>query len=306
MAGVAPPPAGQTVELPDEIVKLVGDLAAKAAAKPDDLSLWTHLGEVYSRTAQFDDGYYPKALEAFDHVLERDPKRADAIRGKANVHYDRNEPKQAIPLYERYLALRGDDASVETDLATMHFYDGDTEKAIGMYQAVLKKDPHFVQAHYNLAAAYHRQGNLNGALDELRTARSLATDDRVKEQIDQMIARLSGAPPPAAGGAAAPAPAPAAADEARTPFQREVEAQLRAHQILGPRIVALRWKSAGEVEARMREFPMAQMPPMAREAFEKRVKGYLTDARRDHPVDGPVSLTLADAASGDVMATVTP
>jgi len=311
MAGGAAPPAGQKVELPDEIVKLVGDLAAKAAAKPDDLALWTHLGEVYSRTAQFDETYYAKALDAFDHVLARDTKRADAIRGKANVYYDRNEPKRAIPLYERYLALRGDDASVQTDLATMHFYDGDTEKAIGMYQAVLTKDPHFVQAHYNLAAAYHRQGNVAGALEELRTARSLATEDRVKEQIDQMIARLSGQPAPAVEPATAPATAPPAAtapatDASRTPFQREVETQLRAHQILGPRIVELRWKSAGAVEARMREFPMAQMPPMARQAFDKRVIGYLENARRDHPVEGPVSLTIVDAASGDVMATVAP
>jgi tetratricopeptide (TPR) repeat protein len=191
----------------------------------------------------------------------------------------------------------------------MHFYDGDTEKAIGMYQAVLKKDPHFVQAHYNLAAAYHRQGNVDGALEELRTARSLATEDRVKEQIDQMIARLSGQPAPAedaAAAAAAPGAAAAATDPSRTPFQREVETQLRAHQILGPRIVELRWKSAGEVEARMREFPMAQMPPMARQAFDKRVIGYLEDARRDHPVEGPVSVTIVDAASGDVMATVAP
>lgn len=299
----APPPQAK-IELPAEITKMVADLAAKAEAKPDDLGIWTHLGEVYYRTAQFDDAYYSKALAAFDHVLERDPKRAEAIRGKANVHYDRNEPALAIPLYERYLALKGPDSSAETDLATMRLYAGDAPKAIAMYKAVIARDPQFVQAHYNLAAAYHERGDSEAALDELRTARRFATDERVQQQIDQMIAKLSGAPglPPQIPTAGA-APAP---DPSRTPFQQEIEQQLRAHQIVGPRIAELRWTAPGRVEARMREFPMAQMPPMARTAFDKRMVGYLEDARKTHPVDGEIAIVIVDAGSGDTMATITP
>jgi tetratricopeptide (TPR) repeat protein len=301
------PPAEQAkIKLPDEITKMVGELATKAAAKPDDLGVWTHLGEVYYRTAQFDASYYPKALEAFEHVLARDPKNATAIRGKGNVYYDRNEPALAIPLYERYLALKGDDASVRTDLATMHLYAGDAPKAIAMYKDVLAKDPEFVQAHYNLAAAYHEQGNSTAALDELRVARRLATDERIQRQIDQMIAKLSGAPVPPDASPTAPAAARAPADASLTPFQQAVDQQLRAHQILGPRIAELRWTGPGRVEARMREFPMAQMPPVARTAFEKRMVGYLTEARRAHPVDGEVAVVIVDAGSGETMATITP
>ena len=47
--------------------------------------------------------YEPKALAAFDHVLGIDPDDGEAIRGKANVFYDRNDHAQAIPLLERYL-----------------------------------------------------------------------------------------------------------------------------------------------------------------------------------------------------------
>jgi tetratricopeptide (TPR) repeat protein len=308
-AAGAPAPAGPEqakVALPAEITKMVGELATKAAAKPDDLGLWTHLGEVYYRTGQFDPAYYPKAIEAFDHVLARDPKRSDAIRGKANVFYDQNEAELAIPLYERYLALKGDDLSVRTDLATMYLYSGDPQKAIAMYKEVLAKDPTFVQAHYNLAAAYHEQGDTDGALAELRTARRHATDERIKQQIDQMIAKLSGAPAPAEAPAVpAVASAPATNDNL-TPFQQSVEKQLRAHQILGPRIAELRWTGPGRVEARMRQFPMAQMPPMARTAFEKRLVGFLDEARRQDPVDGEVAIVVVDADSGETMATITP
>lgn len=302
----AAPPAQEPVELPAEIKRMVGELATKAAAKPDDLGIWTHLGEVYYRTAQFDPSYYPKAMEAFDHVLARDAKRPEALRGKGNVHYDRNEPALAIPLYERYLAIKGDDASVETDLATMHLYSGDAPKAIGMYKTVLAKHPEFVQAHYNLAAAHHEQGDDEAALGALRTARRFATDERIQQQIEQMIARLSGeAPPPAAATRpAAVASAPAAAGQ--TPFQQAIERDLRAHSIVGPRIVELRWTAPGRVEARMREFPMAQMPPMARTAFEKRMTSFLETARTAHPVEGEIAIVIVDAGSGETMATITP
>jgi hypothetical protein len=56
----------------------------------------------------------------------------------------------------------------------------------------------------------------------------------------------------------------------------------------------------------MREFPMAQMPPMARTAFEKRMKGYLEDAGRQHPVGGEMAIVIVDAGSGEMMATITP
>jgi tetratricopeptide (TPR) repeat protein len=185
----------------------------------------------------------------------------------------------------------------------MYLYGGDAPKAIAMYKDVLAKDPKFVQAHYNLAATYHEQGDAAAALAELRTARQFATDARVQQQIDQMIAKLSGAPgPPAAAVAAATPPA----DASRTPFQQVVEQQLRAHQILGPRIAELRWTGPGTVEARMREFPMAQMPPVARAAFDKRMVGYLDEARQAHPPDGEVAIVIVDAGTGETMATITP
>ena len=51
---------------------------------------------------------------------------------------------------------------------------------------------------------------------------------------------------------------------------------------------------------------MAQMPPMARAAFEKRIVGYLGEARQAHPVEGQVAVVIVDAGSGETMATITP
>ena len=53
------------------------------------------------------------------------------------------------------------------------------------------------------------------AVDELRIARGLATEEPVRKQIDDMVATLQGTPPAPTG--AAPAAAPA--EGTRTPFQ---------------------------------------------------------------------------------------
>src|SRR4029453_18648355 len=69
MEGGAHPP----VELPAEVKTFMADLAKKADAAPEDKDLWVRLGKVYSRAAQLDPSYNPKALAAFEHVLARDP-----------------------------------------------------------------------------------------------------------------------------------------------------------------------------------------------------------------------------------------
>jgi len=278
------------IALPAEVKTFVADLAAKAKEKPDDAETWAKLGQVEYRAAQLDPAYYAEALGAFEHVLARDPKQPDALRGAANVHYDREEHKEAIPLFERYLALRPDDPSARTDLGTMYLYAGDAARAIETYKAVIQRTPSFVQAHYNLAVTYHQQGDDAGALGELRSARNVATEDAVRGQIDEMIARLSG---DKAGGGS-------------SPFQTAVEHAFRNHPIVGPKIVRFEWSGPAAGRVLVENFPMEAMPAAVREKFTTHMGDELRTAQSANHIDGPVRVEIADASSGTVMATVTP
>ena len=288
--------------LPDEVKTFIADLSKRANENPQDLALWSRLGQVEYRAAQLDTTHYAAALAAFQHVLEQDPKNVDALRGVANIHYDREEHKEAIPFYERYLALKPDDLSARTDLGTMYLYAGDPPRAVATYRDVLQRDPKFLQAHYNLAVTQHQQGDDAAALDELRTARGLATDEGARKQIDDMIAEIGGTPPAETAPAAAPA---AAASAGATPFQAAVEQGLRGHQIIGPRVVRFEWSGPGVGKVLLANFPMDGMPPVARAKFDERISGILKDAGASS-VEGPVKLEFVDAASGRVMATETP
>jgi Flp pilus assembly protein TadD len=297
------------MELPQEVKTFIDDLAKKAEAAPDDKDLWVRLGKVYSRAGQIDPSYEQKALAAFEHVLAHDPNDQEAIRGKADVFYDENDHKQAIPLLERYLTLAGDDPNARTDLATMYLSAGDATKAIATYHEVIAKHPDFLQAHYNLAVAHAQLGDDKEALDEFKQARALTTDDKVRQQIDEMVARLKGEKPPAPPSVAAAGPAPSAPASdggPRSPFQQDVEKRLRGAPIMGDRIVRIDWNGPGSARVVVQNFPMSAMPPEVRGKFTDRLTQELRAASGANPPGGDVKLEIADADAGTVMATVTP
>jgi hypothetical protein len=285
-------------DIPQQAKAFIDDLSAKAKTSPDDIKLWLRLGQVDARAGQIDPTYLDQAETAFQHVLQREANNPDALRGMANIYYDRRDHGQAVPLYERYLKLRPEDLSARTDLGTMYLYAGNPTRAIATYQDALKRDPSFLQAHYNLAVTYHQLGNDTAALASARTARGLASEDSVRAQIDEMIVALGG--PPAAPAADGNPPA------ARSPFQSAVEQAFRQHQIMGPKIVRFEWSGPAIGRVLMKDFPMEAMPPAVRQTFTTRLGDSLRAAQSAHPVEGPVRMEIADASSGTVMATVAP
>jgi Flp pilus assembly protein TadD len=278
----------------------IDDLAKKASAAPDDLAVWSRLAQVYYRTAQIDQSYYDKAQDAFEHVLERDKDDADALRGLGSIFFERDEPERAIAVYDRYLALKPDDQTVRTALGASYVAAGDLDKAIPIFRDVIAKKPDTWPAHYYLGVALDQQGDREAGLAAVKKAREMATEDSVREQIDQTIARMGGAPPPSETASAAPGPA------VRSPFQADVEKAFRGYQIMGPRIVRFEWTGAGTGRVLVQNFPMAGMPDEVKAKFTGRLADFLHDAVSANPPGGDVKVDIADAGSGDVMATIVP
>lgn len=300
-ATATPPEGHPPFQMPDEVRRFIADLETKAKQQPKDVATWLRLGQVNARAAQLDPSYFDAALAGYRRVLELEPENATALQGIADVHYDRGESAEAIRFYERYLAQRPDDAAARTDLGTMYLQAGNVAQAVTIYQEVIRRNPSFVQAHYNLAITHHRQGDDAAALRELDTARRLATDDRIRGQIDEMVASIKGGASPSDGGRAS-----ARGAAASTPFQRAVEDALRGHPIMGPRIVRVEWGGAGAGRVLVRDFPMEGMPPEVRDKFKARLGETLRSAEGANPVEGPVRIEIADLATGRVMETVTP
>jgi tetratricopeptide (TPR) repeat protein len=338
------PPDHPPIALPDEAKQFLAQLSTKAEAAPSDVGAWKTLAQVQARAAEVDPSYGSQAAESYRHVLNLAPDDADAVRGLANAYYDQQAYADAAKQYERYLELKPDDPNVLTDLGTAYLYQQQVDRAVETYQKVIEAHPDFLQAHFNLGLAYEAKGDREQALAAIAKARDLAKDDGTRQRIDRVVAQITGASAPAAaggapgvggaraaggapgagavaaaGGAAPPgaggmgmgrppvggAPAAEAAAPAGTDYRSEIEAVLRAHQILGRKITKIEWPDDTRARVLLDNFPMQAMPESMRTLFHGRLETIIYDAKEKYGVSGERTIDLVDAASGATMETVT-
>lgn len=287
----AMPPDHPPLEVPADVRNVIAKMADAAKAAPDDLEAWKQLGFVQYRAGQVDPTYLTAAATTYGHVLEKAPRDLDALRALGNIAYDRDQPQQALDYYRRYLAIEPGDLGIQTDLATMLLATQQVDAALEAYQAVLRADPTFFQAQFNLALAYRAKGDDALALAALRRAREVAKDDETRQRVDALLARVG-------------VPAPAAEKPAGT-LRTDVEAVFRSHPIAGSRIDRIEWPGDSAVRVVLREFPMDGMPAPVRETFVTRLRNGLREGKRSHQATAPLTVELVDAGTGRVMETFT-
>jgi len=303
-SGNLPPGHPEVIKIPDKARKFIDELQAKAEAAPKDVAAWDRFGDAAERAAMFDPSYYPKAADAYAHVLKLDPENLPALRGIGNIDYDRRRYDEAIAAYEHYLSRKPDDSRVRTDLGTMYLSSGNPDVAIVQYKKVVAAHPDFFEAYFNLGVAYAEQENKPVARSYFLKARTLAPDDKARGEIDQMLANVGasgGGSTAASGGNAA---AVAVVGDATT-FQGAFEQMARGLPIAGPKVHGVHWTGDTHPRLLMDDFPMDQMPPFAAARFLRDLKSGTADAMKSHHVQGPITVEIADASSNRVMQSVT-
>jgi tetratricopeptide (TPR) repeat protein len=302
------PPGHPQVQLPAKAVEFINNLESQAKKQPKDIAIWNRLGTVGLRASLFDPSYFRLASDAYGHVLQLDPDNLEALRGIGNLNYDRRKYDEAIAAYEHYLKRKPDDPDVQTDLGTMYLYTGNADQAIKRYQKALSIKPDAYEAYYNLGVAYAAMNNTAQARASLQQALKYAPDPDSKTRANDLLAKLAGGSAGAGVGAAggsmgggAPATAPAAAANS---FEGQIEAMVRGLPFAGPKVASVKWASKNKATVLMTDFPMQAMPPFARQKFLSDLGSGIEEAKKAYHVDGPFELQIADAASGQVMETV--
>ncbi|MGB8684744.1 MAG: tetratricopeptide repeat protein [Candidatus Binatus sp.] len=328
------PPGHPTIELPTEARSFVDKIERDAIAKPKDVVAWNKFGAVSMRAAMFDQTYYGKAEEAYGHVLKLDPDNLDALRGIGDIDYDKQHYDEAIAGYEHYLKKKPDDPEVRTDLGTMYLYTGNADQAVVQYKKAIAAKPGFFQAYYNMGIALAQENKPDDAAATLKQAIAFAPDDTAREQVKELLAKLSGAPAASASMQAASATTPAAAAAAKSPaaasspaasaavantsaspaaatassgddFHDAVEEMVRGLPIAGPKVTTVEWPDKLKAKVFMADFPMDQMPPFAKTKFLTDLKAGIDSAKKDNNISSPVEVDIVDGASGSVMETIT-
>ncbi len=186
------------------------DLEKGALANPDDADAWLRAARAWYRRAEADKTYYPRALDAYEHVLELTPNNLEALRNVGYIHLHRKEYGQAVMAYERYFARVGDDPAVRLNLARAYIKVGNASNAIPECKRVLAQDPSSFRAELILGAAYTSTGNYSEARTALRKAAKLAPDEKAATVVDKLSAdvdeRIAALKARKALSTAAPAP----------------------------------------------------------------------------------------------------
>ena len=122
-----------------------------------------------------------EAESAFDTALELDPNSAIAVGGKGNVADIRNEPQQALALYERAEAMSPNTPVFVNNAAYQRFRLGRYPQAIDTYERLLELDGSFLLPYYILSQAQRLTGALADAERTQHTLLRLLADRGVRE-----------------------------------------------------------------------------------------------------------------------------
>lgn len=288
------------IEVPAEVQKAISELVEKAKSEPDNLDLWRQVAQVQYRAGLLQPRYLKDAESAYQHILAKVPQDLEALRALGNIAYERQQPTVAMSFYQQYLAQKPDDPEVRTDYGTMLLASGKQDEAISTYRLVLEKHPEFFQAHFNLGVAYHGMGKFEEALAAFRKARDLAPDERIRSQVDQVLARIQSTPVAEGTVASAKQGDPAQ----QTSFRAAAESLFRQNPVMGSRVQRIEWQGESLARVYLQDFPMEQMGPQMRSLFRDRMLGRLREQKRRFSVQEPVRFELVDATSGSVMDTL--
>jgi cytochrome c-type biogenesis protein CcmH/NrfG len=306
------PPGHPNVELPDEARKFIEQVQQDADAKPGDIAAWNKLGDVLLRASMLDPSYSPRAQAAYAHSLKLDPDNPDGLRGLGNLDFDRKNYDQAIAAYEHYLKERPDDPEVRTDLGTMYLYTNNPDQAVVQYKRAIKLKPEFFEAYFNMGIAYGDQNDAANARQALQHALKLAPDDDARSKVQEVMAKVTGAPAPApreiasasTANAKPAAPAPAGADSSPGGFHDDVEEMVRNIPFAGPKVQAVKWPENLKAMVMMNNFPMDEMPPFAKQKFLSDLRDGIKTAKNTHNIKDTVVVDITNGATGEVMESV--
>ncbi len=147
------------------------------------------------------------ALDAIN-TLQSNPNDTEALLKMANITFDANRSalsadpgsamnfgQQGIRYYERYLKVSPQDNDARSDLATLYFNTGQTDRAIQEVGIVLQHDKNHVRAIFNLGVFY-AQGRRDYPSAEAQFARVIeltkndSNQHAVLQQATQLLAQV--------------------------------------------------------------------------------------------------------------------
>ena len=261
----------------------------KAAAESGNAADLMNLAEYQIEKGIDEPEYFWQATQSLEKIVALYPKHAYSLRLLGNIYFQLRQPEESTKYYLRYLEQVPQDANALTDLGTQYLALEQVDKAISTYDQALKLYPDLYHAQFNLSVAFEHLG------DEAKAAEARDKANALERRVGKQLAPVPEVPRLPEGVAAVSETTAAAGTVQDQSSFGGLKAYFANHPIVGPKMVSFE-QAQNEAVLTLANFPMEQMPPFAREAFDTKVRQQLAQ------VEG-AQLTIRDAQSGKVLAT---
>ena len=112
-----------------------------------------------------DQGLFEKAILLFNKALAVGGENAEILTGKADVYFEMGDIEQAVQLYKQALEIKSTFPRAYQGLGKSYERMGDIKEAKKNYLKVLELEPHNVQICYNIGILCQKEGNHDKAKD---------------------------------------------------------------------------------------------------------------------------------------------
>jgi tetratricopeptide (TPR) repeat protein len=212
-----------------------------------------------------------EAIDVLSRILKIAPDDPDALLMMADVSFDQKAFTKAIEFYERYLKIEPNDLGATARYASTLTFLQRYDDSIKQLDKVLAKDPKSFPAMAYLAITYAQKGDIAKAKDLGVKALELAPSEEARARFSGFVESISD---PSATRKAQDS-TPSQINTTAPPSIGGVAgfvAALRANPIAGPKLVSHDDSEPGLLKLVFKDFPMAMMPPFAKEKFFSSIK----------------------------------
>jgi len=123
-------------------------------------------------------------------VLQKNPGDYETLVKLGDLYYDGQQFANAIPYYERALAIHPENPDVRTDMGTAYWYSGNADRALAELETSLKYKPGHPQSLFNLGwIEWQGKGDAKAAVAAWEKLLKTNPDYPQKPQVEQYIAK---------------------------------------------------------------------------------------------------------------------
>lgn len=163
----------------------VAETLEKADRDPKNFAAQIQAGQMFARIQNT-----AKANEFLQRAVEARQDKFEDLATLGNGFFDLKNFEEAEKWYSKALEKNPEDVDVRTDLGStfMERANPDLDRAIKEYQTSLSKNPNHENSLFNLAIAYSRKGNADGAQENLAKLEKLNPTSSLVTRLKQRLA----------------------------------------------------------------------------------------------------------------------